>query len=85
MLPTSIPNSNFLVFSEAFYIERFSNIGYRYHLGRENNSPPTTNTSESKPYRKKRYVELMKKNNWNKAEMARYFGVSWAWISKVLK
>jgi hypothetical protein len=35
LLRTGIPNSNFLVFSESFYIKRFKNKGYRYHLGKE--------------------------------------------------
>ena len=77
-------DSNFLVFSEPFYIKRFKNKGYRYYLGREGTSPPPINTRESKADRKKRYNELMKKNNWTRAELSRYLGVSRVWISKVL-
>jgi len=43
-----MPNSNFLVFSESFYIKRFSNKGYRYHLGQEVIQPPVTIISELK-------------------------------------
>ena len=80
-----MPNSNFLTFSESSYIKRFKNKGYRYHLGRETKQPPPTNTSESKTDRKKRYVELMKKNKWNRAELSSYLVVSRAWVTKVLK
>ncbi len=79
-----MPNSNFLVFSESFYIKRFKNKGYRYYLGREGTSPPPTNTSESKADKKKRYIKLMKKNNWTRAELARHLGVSRTWITKTL-
>jgi len=79
-----MPNSNFLVFSETFYIERSSNRGYRYYLGKEPKQPPKSNTKESKPDRKKRYIELLKKNNWTQAELARHLGVSRAWVTKVL-
>ena len=48
-----MPNSNFLVFSESFYIKRFKNKGYRYYLGREDKQLPSTGTSESKSIRKK--------------------------------
>jgi transcriptional regulator with GAF, ATPase, and Fis domain len=78
-----MPNSNFLVFSESFHIKRFKNKGYQYHLGREGTSPLTTNTRESKSQRKDRFIKLMKKNNWTRAELARHLGVSRAWISKV--
>ena len=70
-----MPNSNFLVFSESFYIERFSNKGYRYYLGREDTSPPYTTTRESKVEKKKRFINLMKENNWGRAELARYLGI----------
>ena len=80
-----MPNSNFLVFSESFYIERFSNKGYRYYLGREDKQLLSTNTSESKAERKKRYNNLMKRNNWTKAKLANHLGVSRVWITKVLK
>jgi len=72
------------VFSESFYIKRFKNKGYRYYLGRESKQLPLTNTSESKTDRKKRYIELMKNNNWTRAELARHLGVSRVWITKVL-
>lgn len=77
-------NSNFLVFSESFYIKRFKNKGYRYHLGNEDKQPQITNTIESKAKRKKRYIKLMKKNKWTRAKLARHIGVSRAWITKVL-
>jgi transcriptional regulator of acetoin/glycerol metabolism len=80
-----MPNSNFLVFSESFYIKRFKNKGYRYYLGREDTSPPPTNTRDSKAKRKKRFVGLLKKNNWTMAELAKHLGVSRAWVTKVLK
>jgi len=73
-----------LTFSESFYIKRFKNKGYRYHLGRENTSPPPTITRESKVAKKNRYSDLMKENNWNRAELARHLGASRAWVSKVL-
>jgi hypothetical protein len=79
-----MPNSNFLVFSESFYITRFKNKGYRYYLGREGKQPPIINTRESKVDRKKRYIKLMKKNKWTRANLARHLGVSRAWITKVL-
>ena len=79
-----MPNSNFLVFSESFYIKRFSNKGYRYHLGQEVIQPSVTIISELKTDRKKRYIKLMKRNNWTRAELARHLGVSRAWITKVL-
>ena len=79
-----MPNSNFLTFSESFYIKRFKNKGYRYYLGREDTSPPPTNTSESKADRKKRYIILMKRNNWNRAELAKHLGVSRTWVSRVM-
>lgn len=82
LLRSSRPNSNFLVFSESFYITRFKNKGYRYHLGKEDKTLPK-NTSESKADRKNRYIKLMKKNNWTRAELARHLGVSFAWVSKV--
>ena len=85
MLPTSMPNSNFLVFSESFYIERFSNNGYRYCLGQEVKQLPRTITRESKEAREERFIELMKKNDWTRAELARQLGVSRSWITKVLK
>ena len=84
LLLSSVPNSNFLVFSESFYIERFSNKGYRYYLGKEPKQQPPKNTRTSKQERKKRYCNLMKKNNWTRAELARHLGVSRAWVSKVL-
>lgn len=84
MLRTSIPNSNFLVFSESFYITRYKNKGYRYYLGREGKQPQPTVTSESKTDRKKRYIKLLKKNNWTRAELARHLGVSRTWVTKVL-
>ena len=77
-------NSNFLVFSESFYIERFSNKGYRYHLGREVIQPPHTNTREINEARKERFNELIKKNNWTQAELSRHLGVSRAWVTKVI-
>ncbi len=79
-----MPNSNFLVFSESFYIRRYKNKGYRYYLGREDKQPTPTNTRESKAERKKRYIKLMKKNKWTNAELARHLGVSRVWVSKVL-
>ncbi len=79
-----MPNSNFLVFSESFYIERFSNKGYRYYLGKEAKQAPPIKTSESKTERKKRYIKLMKMNNWTRAELARNLGVSRVWVTKVL-
>ena len=79
-----MPNSNFLVFSESFYITRYKNKGYQYHLGKETKQPPPINTSDSKTDRKKQYIKLMKKNNWTKAELARHLGVSRAWVTKVL-
>jgi DNA invertase Pin-like site-specific DNA recombinase len=79
-----MPNSNFLVFSESFYIERFSNKGYRYHLGQETKQPRLTITRESKQARKERFNELMKKNNLTRTELARHLGVSRAWVTKVL-
>lgn len=66
-------------------MRRFKNKGYRYHLGREGKQPSHTNTSESKTERKKRFIKLMKRNSWTRADLARYLGVSRAWISKVLK
>jgi hypothetical protein len=72
------------VFSESFYIKRFKNKGYRYHLGKETKQPSPINTSESKLVRKKRYINLMKKNNWTRAELARNLGVSRVWVMKVL-
>ena len=83
MLRTSMPNSNFLVFSESFYIKRFKNKGYRYHLGKETKQAPSIITRESKKDRKERFNGLLKKNNWTRAELARYLCVSRAWISKV--
>ena len=65
-----MPNSNFLVFSESFHITRYKNKGYRYHLGKETKQPLPINTSESKAERKKRYIKLMKENNWTRAELA---------------
>ena len=79
-----MPNSNFLVFSESFYIERFSNKGYRYYLGKETIQPSPISRSDSKLARKKRYIKLMKKNNWTRAELARHLGVSRAYVSNVL-
>ncbi len=84
MLHSSIPNSNFLVFSESFYIKHFKNKGYRYHLSRETKQPPPINTSESNKDRKNRFIKLLKENKWTKAELARYLEVSRAWVSKVL-
>ena len=84
LLPTGRPNSNFLVFSESFYIKRFKNNGYRYYLGRESTSPPPTNTRESKQARKKRFIKLMKKKKWARAQLAMHLKVSRAWVSKVL-
>jgi transcriptional regulator of acetoin/glycerol metabolism len=84
LFPTSMTNSNFLVFSESFYIERCSNKGYRYYLGQETKQPPPTNTRESKTDRKKRFIKLMTANNWTRAELAKHLGVSRAWITKVL-
>lgn len=80
-----MPNSNFLVFSESFYIRRFKNKGYRYYLGREDKQSLPTNTSESKKDRKERFIKLLKKNKWNRAKLAKHLGVSRAWVSKVLK
>lgn len=79
-----MPNSNFLVFSESFYIKRFKNKGYHYHLGRKDKQTPPINTSESKTDRKKRFVGYLKKNNWTRAKLARHLGVSRAWVTKVL-
>ena len=79
-----MPNSNFLTFSESFYIKRFKNKGYRYYLGREDSLPPPTVTSESKAERKKRFFKLMKENNWTRAELARHLGVSRTWVTKML-
>jgi len=85
LLPSGRPNSNFLVLSESFYIKRYKNKGYRYHLDREDKQLLSTNTSESKAERKKRYNNLMKRNNWTKAKLANHLGVSRVWITKVLK
>ncbi len=79
-----MPNSNFLVFSESFYIKRFKNKGYRYHLGKETKRPSQINTSESKRERKNRFNSLLKKNNRARAELARHLGVSRAWVTTVL-
>ena len=79
-----MPNSNFLVFSESFYIKRFKNKGYRYHLGREDTSPLPIITRESKADKKKRYIKLLGKNKWTKAELARHIGVSRVWVTKML-
>lgn len=79
-----MPNSNFLVFSESFYITRFKNKGYRYYLGREGKQPPITNTRESKTDRKKRFIKLMNMNKWTRVELAKHLGISRAWVSKVL-
>ncbi len=78
-----MPNSNFLVFSEFFYITRYKNKGYRYYLGREDNQSPSTVTSKSKADRKIRYIKLMKKNKWTRADLTRHLGVSRVWVSKV--
>jgi transcriptional antiterminator len=80
-----MPNSNFLTFSESFYIRRYKNKGYRYYLGREDSQPPPTVTRESKTDKKKRYIKLMKKNKWTRAELAQHLDVSRAWVTKVLK
>lgn len=80
-----MPNSNFLVFSESFYIRRYKNKGYRYYLGRETKQSHHTNTSESKADRKDRFIKLLNKNNWTRAELSRHLGVSRAWVSRVLK
>ena len=79
-----MPNSNFLTFSESFYIKRYKNKGYRYYLGREGKQSPPINTRESKTGRKKRFISLLTKNNWTRAELARHLGVSCVWVSKVL-
>lgn len=79
-----MPNSNFLTFSESFYIACYKNTGYRYHLGSEGTLSPPTNTRESKADRKKRFIKLMKKNNWTRAELSRHLGVSRVWVSRVL-
>jgi len=79
-----MPNSNFLVFSESFYIKRYKNKGYRYYLGYEGTLPFPIIISESKVDRKKEYIKLMKLNNWTRAELARHLGVSRAWVTKVL-
>ena len=79
-----MPNLNFLVFSELFYIERSSNRGYRYYLGQEQKQPPLIKTKESKIDRKIRFVAMMKENNCTRAELARYLSVSRAWVTKVL-
>jgi biotin operon repressor len=71
------------VFSESFYIKRFKNKGYRYHLGPDDKQPPIK-TIESKADRKKRYIKLMKMNKWTRAKLARHLGVSRAWVTKVL-
>lgn len=73
-----------MTFSESFYIRRYKNKGYRYYLGREDKQPPPTNTRESKADRKDRFIKLMKKNNWTRAELARHLNVSRAWVTKVL-
>jgi len=79
-----MPNSNFLVFSESFYITRYRNKGYRYYLGKEPKQPPPINTRESIAVRKKRYISLLKKNSWTQTELAKHLGVSRAWITKGL-
>ena len=84
LLRTSMPNSNFLVFSESFYIKRFKNKGYRYYLGRGDKQPPLTVTSESKQARKKRYIKLMNKNSLTKPKPARHLGFNPGWVIKVL-
>lgn len=47
LLRTSMPNSNFLTFSESFYIRRFKNKGYRYYLGRKRKQIPSIIARES--------------------------------------
>ena len=84
LLPSITPKSNFLTFSDSFYIERYKNKGYRYYLGKEPKQPPQLNIRESKTDRRNRYIKLMTKNNWNNAGLARHLGVSRAWVSKVL-
>ena len=84
LLRTSTPNSNFLTFSESFYIERYKNKGYRYYLGKEPKYAPQINIKESKDDRKKQFQIMMKNNNWTRAELARHLGVSRAWVTKVL-
>jgi len=79
-----MPNSNFLVFSESFYIKRFKNKGYCYYLGKESKQPPLVNTSESKAERKKRFIKLMNEHNLARTELAKHLGVSRVWVMKVL-
>ncbi len=55
-------NSNFLVFSESFFITRFKTKGYVYNLGHEDKQPSPIKTIESKADKKKRYTKLMKKD-----------------------
>ena len=77
-------NSNFLIFSESFYIKRFKNKGYQYHLDRETEQPHPINTGKSNKDRKDRFIKLLKVNKWTRSELARYLGASRAWVSKVL-
>jgi DNA invertase Pin-like site-specific DNA recombinase len=79
-----MPDSEFLIFSESFYIKRFKNKGYQYHLSRETKQSPPINTRESKKKRKERFNSLLNKNKWTRSELARYLGASRAWVSKVL-
>ncbi len=83
-LPSSTPNSNFLVFSESFYIERYKNKGCRYYLGKKPKNALSINMKESKTERKKRFNKQMIDNNWTTTKLAKYLGKSRAWISKVL-
>jgi len=60
-LPTSMPNSNFLTFSESFYIAHYKNKGYRYYLGKEDKQSPQIKTRESKTDRLNRYFKMINK------------------------
>jgi len=59
------------------------NKGFCYYLGREDSQLPPTNTSESKQERKDRFIKLIKKNKWTRAELSRHLGVSRTWVTKV--
>ena len=65
-------------------MKRFKNKGYRYYLGKEPKQPPQLNIRISKTDINKRYIKLMKKNCWTRAELARHLRLSRAWVSKIL-
>jgi len=73
-----------MTFFESFYIKRYKNKGYRYHLGCKSTLPPPTNTRKSKSERKERFIKLMNKNNWTRAKLSRHLCVNRAWVTKIL-